>query len=85
MQPTDGVASAPSRLVLPDGRVLSSPLLATARALVVGDWVFTGGRPAQIVDLRSRHDGGRVVHLRGRPPLRLSIRDQLAVYQYVSG
>lgn len=84
MTPADRATPPPSRVVLPDGRVLSSPTPSTADSLTVGDWVLVRGGPAQITDLRFRHGGGRVVHLRHQSPLTLGARDVLVVYRYTS-
>ncbi|SEM01360.1 hypothetical protein [Streptacidiphilus jiangxiensis] len=58
------------------------PELCTALALHVGDWLELDGKPWQITDLRFRCDGGRVVHLAGRPPFTMGPRSALPVYRH---
>jgi hypothetical protein len=62
---------------LPAGR----PVPSTAISLHLGDWVELDGRPWQIMDLRYRCDGGRIVHLAGRPPHVMGPRSTVPVYR----
>ena len=58
-----------------DGSLLVDPKPVHPRALQRDMWIQTADGPAQIIDLRVRPGGGRVVHLAGTRPLGLSERD----------
>jgi hypothetical protein len=77
----DELTQLPVNLTLPHGRRLTSPSPTTARSLKVGDWVLVNDRPAPITEIRFRRGRWRVIHLRGRPPLRVSVRAVLVAYR----
>jgi hypothetical protein len=68
---------------LSDGTLLIDPKPVHPRSLQRQMWIQTADGPAQIIDLRMRAGGGRIVHLAGGRPLSLSERDAALVFTHV--
>jgi hypothetical protein len=65
---------------LPAGTAVTAPRRMTPQSLRIRDWVWLGGHPYRISDLRARPDGGRVLYLSGHIPVSWGARQRLLAY-----
>ncbi|WP_042404477.1 hypothetical protein [Streptacidiphilus carbonis] len=80
-QPTGGPSQARATTpTLPDGRRLVAPQPQLANSLELGMWISLEGRPYRITDMRSRMEGGRVLHLAGHAPHSMTSLATIPVY-----
>jgi len=75
----------PGTVVLPDGTVLTHGAPVNVRLLAVHDWIRLDGRPCRIRDMRTRPDGGRILHCSGRAPYSAALHTSVERFDLVIG